>query len=347
MPYAYPPVTGWKMAHHFINVQNSTPPFRKDGKTALFCHSSFEPRCLASINTPDCCQGVDSVFIFHSHDFLESKIYLQNHTEIVRQLGAVSTNAPVQLPIEYGVDDKLLESYQHLIIEAISRVDDIAIDISTFNRGVMIYLLDLILREKGNKPLILFYSEPEKYGTERDAKSTTWLTRDVKSINTVPGFLGDKAEQKQSLLVMLIGCDAERAIATIEMVNPDKIVLISQGALKCRKGLQELYLRNHGKILERYGENIATILTVPPHGWEAVYDVFARVHAIYRNTYNLTAVLDGTKMQVLGAVTFCQKYPSIELIYSQPKQYNCDAYTYGIGQTKWLSVPNMDRFKKR
>jgi hypothetical protein len=65
--------------------------------------------------------------------------------------------------------------------------------------------------------------------------------------------------------------------------------------------------------------------------------------------YNITAVLDGTKMQVLGAVTvtFCQKYPCIELIYSQPEEYNSDAYSHGVGQTKWLSVPNMDMFKKR
>lgn len=335
------------MAHYFINLQNSTPPFRKGGKTAFFCHSSFEPRSLASIDTSDSCQGIDSVFIFHSYDFLESKLYLQNHTEIVRHFSAISTNSPVQLPIQSAVDSEFLETYRHLIIEAINRADDIVIDISTFNRGIMIYLLDLILREKGNQPLYLFYSEPEKYCTERDVKTTTWLTRGVKSISTIPGFLGDKREQKRSLLVMLIGCDAERAVSTIEMAKPDKIVLISQGALKCRKGLQELYLKNHGKILEKYGEKIATILSVPPHGWEAVYDVFGRVHAIYGSKYNLTAVLDGTKMQVLGAVTFCQKYPNIELIHSQPELYNCDAYTHGIGQTKWLSVPNMDMFKKR
>lgn len=335
------------MAHHFINVQNSTPPFSKGRKTAFFCHSSFEPRCLASINTSDSCQGLDSVFIFHSSDFHNSEAYRQNHMDMVRDFATASINEPIQIPLESGVGDKSLDSYKHSIIDAINHVDDIAIDISTFNRGIMIFLLDLILRNKGDKPLYLFYSEPEKYGIEKDVKSTTWLSRGVKSVNAVPGFLGEKTEKKQSLLVVLLGCDAERVLSTIEIVNPDKIVLITQGALKCRKGLQELYLKNHGKILERYGEKIINILTVPPHGWEAVYDVFSRVHAIYRNMYNLTAVLDGTKMQVFGAVTFCQKYPCIELIYSQPEEYNSDAYSYGVGQTKWLSVPNMDMFKKR
>ncbi len=220
-------------------------------------------------------------------------------------------------------------------------------DISTFNRGIMIYLLDLILKEKGERPLYLFYSEPEKYGTEKNGKTSTWLTKGVKNIITVPGFVGEKLEQKKSLLVVLLGCDAERAISTIEAVNPDKMVIISQGTLRCRKGLQEIYLKSHGKILDRYAEKIATILTVPPQGWEAVYDVLARIHALYRNQFNISALLHGTKMQVFGGVTFCQKHTNIELLYSQPEKYNCSGYTYGVGQTWWLDVPDMNLFKKR
>jgi hypothetical protein len=335
------------MAHHFLNIQNSFPPFRKGGKTAFFCHSSYEPRCMASINTSEGCQGIDSVFIFHSHNFLESKAYQNNHSQIVRHFGSVSHSDPVQIPVESSVKDKSLDTYKHLITEAITQADDIAFDISTFNSGIMIYLLDLIMREKGSKPLYLFYSEPEKYGTEKNGKTAAWLTKGVKDIISVPGFFGEKQEQRQSLLVLLLGCDAERAISTIEEVNPDKIVVISQGTLKCRKGLQEIYLKSHGQILERYADKIATILTVPPKGWEAVYDVFSRVYALYRNQYNLTALLQGTKMQVFGAVTFCQKHPSIELLYMQPEKYNSGAYTHGVGQTWWLDVPDMNLFKKR
>jgi hypothetical protein len=335
------------MAQHFLNIQNSFPPFRKDGKTVFFCHSSYEPRSLASIKTSQGCKGISSVFIFHSHNFLDSKIYQKNHTQLVRHFGSISDNDPIQIPVESSVQDELLESNNSIIIDAINQADDIAIDISTFNRGVMIYLLDLILREKGDKPLYLFYSEPEKYGTEKNGRTATWLTKGVKNIISVPGFLGNKEEQKQSLLILLLGCDAERAISTIEEVKPDKIVVISQGTLKCRKGLQEVYLKSHGKILERYADKITTILTVQPQGWESVYDVFNRIYALYRNQYNLTALLQGTKMQVFGAVTFCQKNPSIELLYMQPEKYNCNAYTHGIGQTWWLDVPDMNLFKKR
>ena len=68
---------------------------------------------------------------------------------------------------------------------------------------------------------------------------------------------------------------------------------------------------------------------------------------MYRNQYNITACLDGTKMQVVGAVAFCQKHPDIELLYMEPEKYNCDYYTEGIGVTWWLEVPDMQRFKKR
>jgi len=335
------------MAHHFLNLQNSFPPFRKGGKTAFFCHSSYEPRSLASIRASESCQGIGSAFIFHSHDFLESKVYQQHHAQLVRHVGSLSINDPVQIPVNSGVKDDSLVRYKCLITEAISQADDIVVDISTFNRGIMIYLIDLILKDKGNKPLYLFYTEPEKYGSEKNGKRGTWLTKGVKSIVSVPGFVGNKQEQKQSLLVLLLGCDADRAISTIDAVNPDKIVVVSQGTLRCRKGLQEIYLSSHGKIIERYAEKISTVLTVPQYGWEAVYDVFARIHALYKNKYNISSLLHGTKMQVFGAVTFCQKYPDIELLYSQPEQYNCSSYTQGIGQTWWLDVPDMKLFKKR
>ncbi len=299
------------------------------------------------MKTSEGCQSISSAFIFHSNDFLESKIYQQHHTQLVRHFGSISTNDPIQIPVLSSVQDDSIDTYKHLITEAISQADDVVVDISTFNRGILIYLLDLVLKEKGDKPLYLFYTEPEKYGSEKNGRRGTWLTKGVKNIISVPGFLGDKQEQKQSLLVLLLGCDAERAIATIDAVNPDKMVVISQGTLRCRKGLQEIYLKSHGKILDRYAEKITTILTVPPQGWEAVYDVFARIHALYRNQYNLTALLHGTKMQVIGAVTFCQKHPGIEVLYSQPEKYNCNSYTQGMGQTWWLDVPNMNLFKKR
>lgn len=243
--------------------------------------------------------------------------------------------------------DNLLDSYRYLITESLNRADDIAIDITTFNRGRMIYLLDLILKEKGNKPLYLFYTEPERYGTENNGKKSTWLTKGVKNSIAVPGFSGEKEESRQSLLVLLLGYDAERAVANVEAFNPDKIVVISQGTLKCRRGLQEVYLKSHGKVLERYADRIVNILTVHPHGWEAVYDVFTRVNALYRNQFNISAILHGTKMQVFGAVTFCQKHPSIELVYMEPEKYNCDAFTQGIGHAWWLEVPDMRLFKKR
>ncbi len=335
------------MAHHFLNIQNSYPPFRRGGKTAFFCHSSYESRTLASMRLSEGLQGVDTAFVLHSDDFLESETYRHNHIQLVQYFGSISTNDPVQIPMQCGVKDGMLDTCSALITESLNRADDIAIDITTFNRGRMIYLLNFILMERGNKPLYLFYTEPEKYGTEKNGKRGAWLTKGVKNIVSVPGFQGDKQENRESLLVLLLGYDSERAVNDIEAVNPDKIVVLSQGTLKCRRGLQEVYLKSYSTVLERYADRIVNILTVPPYGWEAVYDVLTRIYALYKNQFNMSAILHGTKMQVFGAVTFCQKNPNIELIYVEPEKYNCEAFTQGVGQTWWLDVPDMSLFKKR
>ncbi len=335
------------MAHHFTNIQNSSPPFKPGGKTLFFCHSSYEPRALASIKASERCHGIDYSFIFHSNDYLGSEAYRENHGKIVEHLGALSANAPVEVPVDCENRDDLIHSHQDAIKKTLQQVDDIAVDMSTFTRGRMICLLDLIIREKGDRPLYLFFSEPEKYATEQSEVNTAWMTRGAKNIVSVPGFGGDKQADKKKLLVLLLGHDAERAVSVVETVDPDMIVVVSQGALKHRKKLREVYLKINANIMKKYGPRIATILTVPPRGWEAVYDVFGRIHGMYRNQYNITACLGGTKMQVVGALAFCQKHPGIELLYMEPEQYNCDSYTEGIGVTWWLEVPDMQMFKKR
>ncbi len=334
------------MAHHFMNIQNSYPPFKKGGKTAFFCHSSYEPRSIASIQSSEKCHGIDSAFIFHSNDFLGSKEYKHNHAQIADHFGSVSINQPIEMPVDYDNKNFLLDSHRELIRQNLNEVDDIAVDLSTFTRGRMIRLVDFIIKEKGNKPLYLFYSEPEKYATEKNGKKASWLTKGTKNIITIPGFSGEKQDSKKSLLVLLLGHDSERSIATVEAVDPDMMVVISQGTLKQRKGLQEVFLKNNASILDKYANKIATILTVPSRGWESVYDVLNRIHGLYKNHYNITASLDGTKMQVFGALAFCQKHPNIQLLYTEPEKYNCDSYTHGIGLTWWLEVPDMNRFKK-
>jgi len=342
-----PTCNRWLMAHHFTNLQNSYPPFKPDGKTAFFCHSSFEPRALASIRSSDRCHGIDYSFVFHSNDYLGSEAYRENHGKIVEHLGSVSTNTPVEVPVDCENRDDLIHSYRDSIRKTLQQVDDIALDMSTFTRGRMICLLDLIIREKGDKPLYLFYSEPEKYATEQAENNTAWMTKGAKNIVSVPGFGGDRQTEKKKLLVLLLGHDAERAVSVVETVDPDMIVVVSQGTLKHRKKLQEVFLRINANILEKYGPRIATIHTAPPRGWEAVYDLFGRIHGMYCNQYNITACLDGTKMQVVGAVAFCQKHPGIELLYMEPEKYNCASYTEGIGNTWWLEVPDMNMFKKK
>ncbi len=337
----------WIMAHHFTNLQNSYPPFRNGGKTAFFCHSSFEPRALASIKSSESCHGVDSTFIFHSNDYLGNEVYEKNHSELVAHFDSISTNTPIQVPVDCEQKDDLIQSHQDSIRQTLSRVDDIVVDMSTFTRERMICLLDLVIREKGDKPLYLFYSEPEKYATENGAATDGWMTRGAKNIVSVPGFCGEKQAEKKKLLVLLLGHDAKRMLSVVEAEDPDMIVLVSQGTLKYRRRLQEVFLKSNANILKQYGDRVATILTVPPRGWESVYDVFGRIHGLYHNQYNITACLDGTKMQVFGAVAFCQKHPSMELLYMEPESYNCDSYTEGIGVTWWLEVPDMSMFKKR
>lgn len=335
------------MAHHFTNIQNSYPPFKKGGKTAFFCHSSYEPRTLACISSAAGCQNIGSAFIFHSSNCLGSDKYKRNHAKIVDHFSEVSLNDPIEVPVVINHEDDLLAAHAESIIHALNQADDIAVDVSTFTRGVMIRLVDFIIKNRGNKPLYLFYSEPDKYATEKNGNRSAWLTKGTKNIISVPDFFGEKHAGKKTLLVALLGHDAARAISTIEAINPDSIVIVSQRTLMCRKKLQEVFLKSSASVVKQYTDKIATIHTVPPRGWEEMYDVLIRIKGLYGNQYNIVVSLDGTKVQVFGALAFCQRHRSIELLYAEPDKYNCDSYSEGVGVSWWVEVPDIGLFKKR
>ncbi len=335
------------MAHHFTNIQNSYPPFKKGGKTAFFCHSSYEPRTLACISSSERCPKITSTFIFHSSECLGSEKYKKNHARIVDHFSEMTGNDPIEVPVVFHLEDDLIDTHGDSIIHALNEADDIAVDLTTFTRGVMIRLLDFIIQNRGKKPLYLFYSEPEKYATEKNGNRSAWLTKGTRNIISVPGFSGEKQAGKSTLLVSLLGHDVERATSTIEAVNPDMIVIVSQRTLVYRKKLQEVFLKTSANIVKKYADKIETILTVPPRGWEEMYDALIRIQGLYKNRYNIIASLDGTKIQVFGALAFCQRHRSVELLYTEPEKYNCDSYSEGVGVSWWVEVPDIGMFKKK
>ncbi len=273
--------------------------------------------------------------------------YKKNHARIVDHFSEISINDPIEVPVVFHHEDALIETHADSIVHALSEADDIAVDLSTFTRGVMIRLVDFIINRKGNKPLYLFYSEPDKYATEKNGNRSAWLAKGTRNIISVPGFSGEKHEGKKTMLVVLLGHNAERAISTIEAVKPDMIVIVSQRTLICRKKLQEVFLKSSASVVKQYADKIATILTVPQRGWEEMYDVLIRIKGLYNNQYNIIASLDGTKIQVFGALAFCQRHRSVELLYVEPEKYNCDSYSEGVGVSWWVEVPDIGMFKKR
>lgn len=335
------------MAHHFTNIQNSYPPFKKGGKTAFFCHSSFEPRTLACIPSSERCPNIVATFIFHSRDCLGSDKYKKNHAKIVDHFSEISLNDPIEVPVVFQHEDDLIATHGDSIVHALNEADDIVVDLSTFTRGVMVRIVDFILRSKGNKPLYIFYSEPDKYATEKNGNRIAWLAKGTRNIISVPGFSGEKQEDKKTLLVVLLGHNAEQSISTIGTVNPDMIVVVSQRTLMCRKKLQGVFLKNSATVVKQYADKIASILTVPLRGWEEMYDVLIRIKGLYSNQYNIIVSLDGTKIQAFGALAFCQRHQSVELLYAEPEEYNCDSYSEGVGVSWWVEVPDIGRFKKR
>ncbi|MEJ2529493.1 MAG: hypothetical protein P8Z39_05295, partial [Gammaproteobacteria bacterium] len=58
-------------------------------------------------------------------------------------------NDPIEVPVVFQHEDDLIATYGDSIIHALNEADDIVVDLSTFTRGVMVRIVDFILRSKG------------------------------------------------------------------------------------------------------------------------------------------------------------------------------------------------------
>lgn len=295
----------------------------------FICCGSPEERCKGTIMKLSSNYKANVVFLLRYTDH-ESKRREENIKEMKERLKNVGEIVEV-----FVDEDKPLPLLTN-IIQNIERYASepgkprITIDISTIIKWHLLILFKALDLKYPQKELRILYTEPKDYITDLFQPLSFGINR----IFPIPTYSGDYDFSKDSLLVLLLGYEGDRALALFEEIDPvDCLLLIPKPAYhkewegrteEMNKGI--INIVGKSKIKHIDSRNPALV----------AYQLYEILSSSIYSKYNHIISPLGTKPQTLGLYLYLSTDPpNTSLIYGSPLRHNEPFYSYGIGRT-WV-----------
>lgn len=303
------------------------------GNTLFICHASYECRAYGVTE-----QKLEGLSISHAVVFGTSKSmecnskYRKCFDDLISRLRVISASLPYPLVVERQELVPMIRKLDTALSGVMrAEIQNVVVDASVFPKDRLWVVLDYLLRIKLSSNLCILYMEPVSYNTDNENEG--WLSKGVKRLIPIPGFNGRQSAEKRTLLVVIVGHEEERVQITVRNIEPDKVILIGQGAEIYREGTPRL---SHF-IVSRLGHDYSHIIDfgeqyiAGPRDYLAVRDAIASIYQKYNGEFNIVVATNSTKLQSLGALIVCRERREITAVYAEPQLYNT-LRTEGFGK---------------
>ena len=206
----------------------------------------------------------------------------------------------------------------------------ITMDISTIIKWHLVILLKALDLKNICDKVRFLYTEPEDYVTDLFQP----LSFGIRQIFPIPTYSGNYDFSKDSLLVLLLGYEGNRALALLEETDPaDCLLLIAKPAYheewegraeEMNVGIINIVGRSKIKYID--SRNPVTVS-------HQLYKILSNPKY---SKYNHIISPLGTKPQTLGLYLYLSTNPlNTVLIYGSPLRHNEPFYSRGIGRS-WV-----------
>jgi hypothetical protein len=312
-------------------------------KRSLFlAHASYEPRSTA-IASRDLRQlGVTRAFIIASSASLKKLAAYQESERVItrrmEEVGAVvntlSFDRDRLLDYLEKLDAEIKECFGH------SGFDAMIVDSTTFPKDRLWLTIDYLKISRPDIRLIVLYVEPDAYNTELVPEGAGWLSAGVKRVSAVPRFNGYQHSDRPTLLTVVVGHEKERMQITVRNIEPQKLVLIEQGAQQHGETSPVL----PSQLAAYIGADFAHVIDLEKRysagsrDHLAVYQAITDIRNRFGQNYNIIVSANGTKLQSIGALMACRKHRDLAAVYTEPQVYNNESYSKGTGATWVLEI---------
>ncbi len=285
------------------------------GPDDLFiCSASFEDRCISSTSRMGADFRTRFAIIFVIEEPLYKRQVDNNLFRLQSELGKRTSEGIFVISCQKENPIDGINQLKNIWRQCKPKNPEepfITIDISGFTKIYLLQLLHALVSD-------LNVGIPRMLHTTQTYLPTK-LTQGVEQITTISDFFGSPSLEKQTILILLLGFEPERALAVWKHFNPAKtIALITNppryGNLDYLRYAQE----NNSHLLSQPSVEVRNVPADNPYAVKSALEV---IYNDTRDLFNMVIGPFGTKPQAVGVFLFCLECPKVQVVYSFPAKY--------------------------
>jgi hypothetical protein len=314
-------------------VSEIAPRSPELGEDLFITCNSFEERCLGVVRgfSQDYRAKYCSVFRYEANPHEAEQFEpdrRRNFSELFHILGEHSEGAV--LPIycnRQNVGDGIGQ-FRNLFADFLAPrgCSTITIDITCFTKLYLFELLHFLVEEAKISSLRFAYNQPKAYGNAN-------LTSGISEIFYIPHFGGTFLPNRETVLIVFLGFETERALGIWEHYEPSKTVVVLADP-PMRKNYLERAEKENSFLITRPGILQETMNPYDPLEATQKLEEIYNTHCLEnrRPTYNVGVISLGTKVQSLGRFRFWHRHKNVRITYAFPRSYGSGYSARKIGQ---------------
>ena len=305
------------------NIQKNKPD------DVFICCGSPEERCKGTIRKLNPNYKADAVFLlrYTNHKSNEREKNIKELRERLNKVGDI---------IDFIIDEEKPIPVINEIIHTLEKFTlnsvqpRITFDISTIIKWHLLILLKAMGLKNNLKGVRFIYTEPEDYITDLFQP----LSFGIRNIFPIPTYSGNYNFSEDSLLILLLGYEGDRALALLEETDPAECLLLIPKPAYQKEWEGRTEVMNKGII------NIVGQISIEYIHSRNPIKVAQKLNKILSKPkylrYNHIISPLGTKPQTLGLYLYLSTNPiNTVLIYGTPSRHNELFYSRGIGRS-WI-----------
>lgn len=287
-----------------------------------FC--SFEKRCLSVIqNIP--VEKINKGIIFINRDAPpESAPNLEQFICVLKDKADIK-RINLFNPIE------IADSIMEVIINNCKGIDSpkILADITCFTHEALLIFLAISKQFLKNARIKYSYCNASIYASESKEATEQWLSRGIREVRSVLGYAGDIKPSQETVLIMMVGYECERAWQVIDSISPEELIITynnANGSTDQTNGDANQHHADLLKELAAYYQKPKEYVIPSNNPFETAAKLEEVISDVRENANIIIAPMNN-KLATIGAGIVALKRPEIQLCYAPAIYYNTSSYS--------------------
>ena len=287
-----------------------------------FC--GFEKRCLSIIkNIPS--EAIDRGIVFINNEApAESVENLEQFKDVLRDKADIK-HINIFNPIE--VADSIIE----VISKNCEGIDSprLLVDITSFTHEALLIFLAIAKRVLKNVYIEYVYCNAAVYASELEDTAEQWLSRGIKEVRSVLGYAGDLKPSQETVLIMMVGYECERAWQVIDSISPEELIITYNDASGSTDQTNGDANQHHAELLRdlaAYYQNPKQYIIPSNNPFETANKLEKVISTISADTNIIIAPMNN-KLATIGAGIVALKKTEIQICYAPAIYYNTSSYS--------------------